>query len=311
MSPGFFLTRLLRIVLTIGAAATLVFVMLRLAGDPTLALIPADLPQVVIDEYRARFGLDQPVPVQYVLYLAGLLSGDFGFSFRTNGPALDLVLDRLGATLILTGTSLAVAILIGVPAGVAAALRRNGWIDRTVMTAAVFGFAMPNFFLGILLILLFTLNLKWLPPSGFDGPANLLMPALTLGLASAGAYARMTRSSLLEVLNAPFMRTARAKGITPVRRLVVHGLRAILIPLITLGGFSVGALLAGAIVTETVFAWPGIGRLLVISVSERDLAVIQLIVIISAAAMAITNTTVDILLGILDPRIGSARRKPV
>jgi len=302
--------RLVRIILTVWAAATLVFIMLRLAGDPTLALIPADLPQDVIDEYRARFGLDQPVPVQYLLYLGGLITGDFGFSFRTNGPALDLVLDRLGATLILTGTSLAIAVLLGVPAGIAAALRRNGWIDRTVMTAAVFGFAMPNFFLGILLILLFTLNLKWLPSSGFDGPANLLMPALTLGLASAGAYARMTRSSLLEVLNAPFMRTARAKGITPVRRLVVHGLRAILIPLVTLGGFSVGALIAGAIVTETVFAWPGIGRLLVISVSERDLAVVQLIVIFAAATMAITNTAVDILLGVLDPRIGSARRQP-
>lgn len=309
MSVRFVLWRLARIVLTVWAAATLVFVALRLAGDPVVALVPPDLPQDIIDVYRARLGLDRPMHVQYLLYLAGLLQGDFGFSFRTNGPAVDLVLDRLGATLILTGTALGLAILIGVPAGLIAATRRNSVVDRLIMSASVFGFAMPNFFLGILLILLFTLNLRWLPSSGFDGPANLIMPALTLGLASAGAYARLTRSSLLEVLNGPFMRTARAKGLPPWRRLVVHGLRAILVPLVTLSGFSVGALVAGAIVTETVFAWPGIGRLLVVSVSERDLAVVQVVVIFSAALMATTNSVIDVLLGFLDPRIGTARRQ--
>lgn len=305
---AFVATRLLRIVLTVWAAATFVFLMLRLSGDPVAALIPNDLPQDIIDAYRAKLGLDQPFLYQYFAYLRSILSGDFGFSFRTNGPALDLVMDRVGATLILTATALTIAIVIGVPLGFVAALNRNGWLDRFLMGFAVFGFAMPNFFLGILLILLFTLNLQWLPSSGFDGPANLLMPALTLGLASTGAYARMTRSSLLEVLGAPFMETARAKGLSRPRLLIVHGLRSILIPLVTLAGFSIGAMIAGAIVTETVFAWPGIGRLLVVSVSERDLAVVQLIVILSAATMAIANTVIDIALGILDPRIGSARR---
>lgn len=294
--------------LTVWAAATFVFVMLRLAGDPVAALIPSDLPQNIIDIYRARYGFDQSFAAQYFAYLGNMLRGDFGISFRTNGPALDIVLERLPATLILTGTSLAIAIGLGVPMGMVAALQRNRWPDRLLMGASVFGFAMPNFFLGILLILLFTLQLGWLPPGGFNSAQSLLMPALTLGLAATGAYARMTRSSLLEVLNAPFMETARAKGLRPARRLVVHGLRAILIPLVTLAGFSIGALIAGAIVTETVFAWPGVGRLLVVSVSERDLAVVQVVVILSAATMAVTNTLVDLALGLLDPRIGSARR---
>jgi len=305
---SYIFVRLLRVVLTIWAAATFVFIMLRLAGDPVAALVPNDLPQDIIDIYRARYGLDQSFIVQYLSYLRAILQGDFGFSFRTNGPALDMVTERIGATLILTGTALGIAIGLGVPLGFAAALNRNGWIDRTLMGFAVFGFAMPNFFLGILLILLFTLNLQWLPSSGFDGPANLIMPALTLGLAATGAYARMTRSSLLEILGAPFMETARAKGLGTSRRLIVHGLRAILIPLVTLAGFSIGALIAGAIVTETVFAWPGVGRLLVVSVAERDLAVVQLIVILAAALMSVTNTLIDIALGVLDPRIGSARR---
>lgn len=282
--------------------------MLRLAGDPLSALVPGDMPQAIVDAYRARYGLDASLLQQYAGYLSGLLHGDFGYSFRTNGPVLDLVAERIPATLLLTGTALAISLCLGIPAGIGAALHRNGWLDRVLMGAAVLGFALPNFFLGILMILLFTLTLGWLPPAGLDGPASLLMPALTLGLASTGAYARMTRSALLEVLDAPFMETARAKGLTSSRRLWRHAMRAILIPLATLLGFSVGALIAGAIVTETVFAWPGVGRLLVVSVAERDLAVVQLVVILSAATMAVTNAGVDLALGILDPRIGSARR---
>lgn len=302
------LNRAVRIILTGWAAATFVFIMLRLAGDPVAALIPNDLPQDIIDTYRARFGLDQSLFQQYLNYLWALLRGDFGYSFRTSEPALDLVTARLPATLILTGTALLVAVATGVPAGIAAALNRDTVIDRALMGFSVFGFAMPNFFFGILMILLFTLNLRWLPSSGFDTAASLIMPALTLGLAASGAYARMTRSALLEVLGLPFMETARAKGLRFRRVLVVHALRAILIPLVTLLGFSIGAMISGAIVTETVFGWPGIGRLLVVSVSERDLAVVQLIVVLSAVAMAFSNAVIDTALGILDPRIGSARR---
>lgn len=301
--------RLARIALTVWAAATLVFFALRLAGDPVVALVPPDLPDAILAEYRARFGLDRPLAEQYARYMAALARGDFGFSYRTGGSAWSLVAKRIPATLLLSGLALGLAVGVGVPAGIAAAVRQNSATDRLVMSGAVFGFAMPNFFFGILLILLFTLTLRWLPSGGAGGPEHLVMPVLTLGLAAAGAYARLTRSALLEVLHGPFMRTARAKGLAPARRLFVHGLRAILVPLVTLLGFSVGSLIAGAVVVETVFAWPGVGRLLVVSVAERDLAVVQVVVVLSAAAMATTNALVDLALGVLDPRIGSARRR--
>lgn len=308
MSLSFFLGKLLRFVLTVWAAATLVFVLLRMTGDPVAAMVPSDAPQIVFDQYRERFGLGQPLPVQYFAYLRGVLSGDFGISFRTGGSAWELVAPRIGPTLLLTGVSLLMALVIGIPAGMLAALRRGQFLDRFVMGFSVFGFAMPNFFLGILLILLFTLSLRILPAGGFESMASLLMPAVTLGLATAGSYARMTRSAALEVLSAPFMRTARANGVPPLRRMTHHVARSILVPLVTLAGFSVGSMIAGAVVIETVFAWPGIGRLLVTSVTDRDLAVVQLIVILAASTMALSNMIVDLLYGWLDPRIGTKRR---
>ena len=302
------LIRIFRILVTAWAAATFVFIVLRLSGDPVAALVPSDLPQDLIETYRARLGLDRSLPVQYVNYLVSVARGDFGYSFRTNEPALALFLEQLPATLILAGTALLIAIVVGVTSGVIAALNRNTLIDRAFMTFSVFGFAMPNFFFGILLILLFTLNLRWLPSGGFEGWSSLVMPAATLGFAASGAYARMTRSALLEVLNQPYIEMARAKGLTPSRVLVVHAMRAITIPLVGLLGFSVGTMITGAVVTETVFAWPGVGRLLVVSVTERDLAVVQVVVVFSAIAMALSNTLIDIALGFLDPRIGTARR---
>ena len=176
------------------------------------------------------------------------------------------------------------------------------------MGMAVFGHAMPNFFLGILLILLFTVHLRWLPSGSFEDWRALIMPALTLGLASAGTYARITRSAVLEVLSSHYMRTARASGIPPLRRITHHIFPAIQVPLVTLAGFSIGTLVAGSVVTETVFAWPGVGRLLVTSVTVRDLAVVQFVVIFATAAVAFANMVVDLLYGWLDPRIGSRRR---
>jgi len=309
VSVEFVLTKLARLVLTVLATVTLVFFGLRMSGDPLAMLVPPDLSERLIAEYRERFGLDAPMLIQYWRYLINIAQGDFGVSFRTSGPAWNLVMERLPATFLLGGTALAIALLIGVPAGIAAAHWRNSALDRLLMSVAVFGYAMPNFFLGILLILLFTLNLQWLPSSGLSGPASLIMPATTLGLAAAGSYARFTRSAVLDVLGAQYMRTARAKGLPARRRLFVHALRAVLVPLTTLLGFTIGTMIAGAVVVETVFAWPGVGRLLVISVAERDLAVVQLIVIVTATTMATTNLVVDILYGVLDPRIGSQRAR--
>ncbi len=308
MTSRFLVRKLLRLLLTLWAAVTLVFVVLRLSGDPIVALVPADLPDAIIDQYRERLGLTGSILEQYGAYLSGVLRGDFGYSFRTAGPAWDVVASRVSATLLLGGAAMALAILVGIPAGIAAAHWHNRAGDRVIMTGAVFGYAMPNFFFGILLILLFTLNLQWLPSGGMGGFSHLIMPTLTLGLASAGAFARFTRSSLLEVLGAGYMRTARAKGLSLRRQMLVHALRGALVPLTTLLGFTIGALIAGAVVTETVFAWPGVGRLLVVSVSERDLAVVQLIVILAAATMAFANLAVDLAYGWLDPRIGQERR---
>lgn len=308
MSLSFLMGKLLRFVLTIWAAATLVFILLRLTGDPVAAMVPSDAPQIVIDQYRERFGLNESLPVQYLSYLRGILGGDFGISFRTGGSAWDLVAPRIAPTVILTGLALLLALIIGIPSGMFAALHRGKIIDRIVMGFSVFGFAMPNFFLGILLILLFTLSLRILPAGGFDSALSLVMPVITLGMATAGAYARMTRSAVLEVLSSPFMRTAKANGVPPLRRMTHHVARAILVPLVTLAGFSIGSMIAGTVVIETVFAWPGVGRLLVTSVTDRDLAVVQLIVILAAATMALSNMVVDLLYGWLDPRIGTSRR---
>ena len=289
--------------ITVLAAVTLVFVVLRSAGDPLVSLLPPDLPDSVIAVYRARFGLDVPIWRQYLNYLASVLAGDFGFSFRTNGPAVNLVLERLPATLALGGVALSISIGLGVPLGITAALYRDRLLDRAVMSLAVFGLAMPNFFIGILLILLFTLSLNWLPSSGNGSALHFIMPSITLGLAVTGTFARFTRSAVLEVLGANFMRTAAAKGIGLARRIVHHALPNAAIPLLTLLGFTIGAMIGGAVVTETVFAWPGVGRLLIVSVGERDLAVVQLIVLMIAVSMSLTNLLVDMAYVLVDPRI--------
>ena len=303
MSLALITRKTLRLLFTLWAAVTFVFVILRLSGDPVIALVPPDLPDAIIEVYRARLGLDQPLPMQYLAYVGGVLAGDFGYSFRTQDSALALVASRLPATLLLSGTALLLAVAVGCALGLLAALKRNTAIDRSAMAVAVFGFAMPNFFFGVLLILLFTLTLGWLPSAGLDSGWHLILPALTLGLASAGVFARFMRSSLLEVLEQPYMRTARAKGLALPARLWRHAIPNAALPLITVLGLSVGGLIGGAVVTETVFGWPGVGRLLVVSVGERDLAVVQLLVLLVALTMGLTNLLVDILYGVIDPRV--------
>jgi peptide/nickel transport system permease protein len=303
MAAGFLTTKLVRTVLTLWGIVTFVFIVLRATGDPTLALLPDDATPEMIAHYRELWGYDRPIWVQYVAYWRALLAGDLGVSHLDMRPALTTVLERVPATLLLGAASLLVAILVGVPLGIAAALRRNTALDRTAMALAVFGFAIPNFFFGILLILLFSLQLRWLPSSGYGTPAHLVMPALTLGLATAGALARFTRSSMLEVMGRTYMRLAEAKGLSPARRILLHALPNAAIPLVTVLGLSLGGIIAGAIVSETVFAWPGVGRLLVTSVTNKDLAVVQCIVLLVAATMVAANLLVDLLYGVLDPRI--------
>lgn len=297
-----------RALLTVLLCVTFVFVVLRLSGDPAETLLPDNTPPATVDEYRARWGLDRPLPEQYVLYLAAVARGDFGRSFGDNRDALEVVLERVPATLLLGGATFLLALAIGIPLGIVAAIRRNTAVDRAVMGFAVFGFSTPNFFLGILLILLFTMQLRWLPSSGSETWLHMVMPVFTLGTAAAGTLARFTRTAMLEVMGQPFLRTARGKGATEAIAIRRHALPNAAIPVVTVIGFQLGGLIGGALVTETVFAWPGVGRLLVSAVSGRDLAVVQAIVLLVAATMVTANYLVDLAYGLLDPRIRDARR---
>lgn len=303
MSARFVLTKLLRAVVTMWLAVTFVFCILRLSGDPTDILLPDDASQDVVEYYRQLWGLDRPLHEQYLKYVGSLLHGDFGQSLSDRRDALVVVLERVPATLELGVASLAFAVLLGIPLGIYAALRRNTLADRVTMGFAVLGYAMPNFFLGILLILGFAMWLQWLPSSGSATFWHMVMPVVTLGTAAAGTLARFSRSTMLEVLGQSYMRTAKAKGVPHLRRIAWHAMPNAAIPIVTVLGFKIGGLISGAIVTETVFAWPGIGRLLVTSVAGRDLPVVQAIVLLVALTMVIANLAVDMLYGWLDPRV--------
>ncbi|GLS34935.1 ABC transporter permease [Mesorhizobium tianshanense] len=306
MNVRFLIARTLRALLTLILVVTFVFVMLRLAGDPIKMLLPEETPANVIEQYRARWGLDAPIYVQYVSYISSVLRGDFGTSFRDGRPALEVVTERIPATATLGFAGLIVALLVGLPAGIAAAMKRNSAIDRAVISFAVLGHSIPTFFFGILLILLFSMSLRWLPSSGSATWAHLLMPACTIGLWNAATIARFTRASMLDVLSKPFMRTAVANGLPLSWRILGYALPNAAIPIVTIIGLIVGQLLSGAVIVETVFAWPGIGRLTVTAVAAREVAVVQTIVFLAALTMVAANLLVDLLYGWLDPRIGSS-----
>jgi peptide/nickel transport system permease protein len=246
--------------------------------------------------------------VQYLAYFRAIAGGDFGQSMRDGRPAMALVAERIPATLEITLPALAIQLGLGVPAGITAALHRNSPTDRAVMVAAVAGFTVPSFVLGLLLVLVFAVQLGWLPSGGQDAWSSPILPVLTLGIGGAGILARYTRSAMLDVLGQPYIRTASAKGV-PWRRVVRrHALPNAAIPIVTVIGFSVGSLIAGAVVVESVFSWPGIGRLLVVAVANRDLAVVQCILLLVATTMVAANLAVDLLYAVLDPRLRSGTR---
>jgi len=305
MNATYLVWKTLRAVLTMWLVVTFVFFVLRLTGDPVAQLLPDDVDQNTVDFYRRLWGLDQPILVQYWRYMVALTQGDFGISFRDNQDALELVLSRLPKTLLLGLVSLAFALVFGIPLGIVAALKKNTAVDRFVVGLAVFGFSMPNFFLGILLILAFSLHLRILPSSGSESWQHLIMPAFTLGAAFGAQVARYTRSAMIDVLNKPYMRTADSKGVGDFLRLYRHALPNAAIPLVTIVGLKMGELIGSAVITENVFAWPGIGRLLTFSVATRDLAVVQCILMMIALTMVVSNLVVDLLYGWLDPRIRS------
>lgn len=297
-----FLGRALRGLLTIWGVLTFVFFMLRLSGDPLDSLLGDDAAPEIVAYYTELYGFDRSLWEQYLRYFAGLWQGDWGQSFRDGRDALEIVLERVPATMQLGLASLAFSLAVGIPLGILAALHRNSALDRFTMSFAVLGFALPNFFLGILLILLLTMTWQVLPSSGRGTLAHLVMPVVTLGLSGAGSIARFTRSSMLEVLSQPYMRTAQAKGLGRLRRISWHALPNAAIPVVTLLGFRLGDMIAGSVVVEAVFAWPGVGRLLVTAVTARELAIVQAIIVLVTATMVVANLSVDLLYGWLDPR---------
>ncbi|MFD1911206.1 ABC transporter permease [Halodurantibacterium flavum] len=299
----FWLIKFLRTAITLWFVVTFAFVVLRTSGDPVVALLGADARPDEVEYFRQLWGLDRSLFSQYISYVGQMATGQFGNSLRDSRPVMTIILERLPATVELGLMAFAIAAVIGIPAGIVAALRRGRLADRLIMIFAVFGFALPNFFLGILMILLFSLYLQVLPSSGTGTIRHLIMPSLTLATFTAGTLARFTRSAMLEVLERPYMRAAAARGVPFWKRVVFHALPNAAIPIVTVIGLNLGQLVAGAIVVESVFGWPGIGRLLVVAVSQRDLAVVQGLVLVIAVTMVLANLIVDLLYGLLDPRI--------
>ena len=283
--------------------STVVFVVMRLSGDPVPLLLPPDAPRSEIFRVRAELGLDRPILVQYGVFLAHVARGDFGRSIHFREPAMKVVAGYLPASLELALTAFVVAALIAVPVGLVSAIKRNTLIDHAIMAVALVGQSAPTFFLGILFILVLSLQAGLFPTSGRGDWRHLVLPALTLGAFAMASIARLTRSAVLEVLRADFVRTARAKGVSEMLVVVKHTLRNAALPIITITGLQLGQLLAGAVVTETVFAWPGIGRLAIHSIYNRDYPVVQCTVFLSAVVFIVVNLLIDVLYGVLDPRL--------
>lgn len=298
--------RLGRALITVVLVVTFAFVVLRLSGDPALIILGPETPPEAIAAFRKSWGLDDPLWEQYFRYFIAIAQGELGRSMRDGRAAIDLVSERIPATLALTLPALALKLGIGIPAGIFAALHRGSLADRAIMLMSVAGFTVPSFVLGLVLVLVFAVQLGWLPSGGQDSWRHAILPVLTLGIGGAAVLARFTRSAMLEVLGQPYIPTASAKGV-PWRHVVMgHALPNAAIPTVTIIGFMVGSLIAGAVVVESVFSWPGVGRLLVVAVANRDLAVVQCILLLVAATMVAANLTVDFLYGFLDPRLRHA-----
>jgi peptide/nickel transport system permease protein len=300
---GFVIRRFVRGLITLWLVVTVVFFGLRISGDPVTLMLGFEASPQAIESMREKLGLNDSIPVQYFRYLQLVSRGDFGNSLREPRPVTEVVFDRVPATLELAAAALVLALVIGVPIGIIAALRRNSLVDRGLMAFAFLGQSAPAFFVGILLILCFSLWLQVLPSAGRGDWKHLIMPALTLSTYGMASMARLTRSSVLEVLGADYVRTARAKGLSESRVLMGHILRNAALPVITILGLQVGLAISGAVITETVFAWPGMGRLAANAVFRRDYPVIQFIVILIAVSVVLINFLIDIFYGLVDPRI--------
>jgi ABC-type dipeptide/oligopeptide/nickel transport system permease component len=300
----FLAKRLVHLLPVVFGVSVLVFMMLHLTpGDPAKLVAGMEASHEDVAAVRKALELDRPLPVQYLSFVTRALKGDLGTSFRTRRPVLEEIGFRYGNTLLLGLAAMAFATILGVGTGILTAVYRETWIDNAVLVVSLLGISVPTFFLGLLLMLVFSVHLGWLPLTGSGTLAHLVLPAVALGAANAAIISRMTRSSLVEVLGQDYVRTARAKGLAEQVVINRHALRNALIPVVTVIGLQTGYLLGGAVVTETVFAWPGIGRLIVQSINARDFPVVQASVLLLALTFVLINLLTDVLYRVLDPRI--------
>ena len=299
----FILRRLGYALLSLVLLSLTIFFFVRVTGDPAVLLVEPGASKADLDAIRQQFGLDRPLVVQYWHFMTSLLRGDFGQSFYYRMPVFELYLSRLPNSLILALAAMAFSLLIGIPAGIYAAVRVNRWGDSAGKIFALLGLSLPSFWVGLVLILFFSVYLGWLPSSGSGSTLHLLMPAFTLGWYFAAAHMRLTRSSMLEVLGSEYVKLARLKGLPEALVIGKHALKNALIPVITLAGINLVVMINVAVVVETVFAWPGIGRLLYEGITFRDFPIVQGVVVIGGAMIVLVNLLVDILYALIDPRI--------
>ena len=295
--------RLVQSLYVVLGLSLLAFLILHLTGDPALVILPPYASAQEIAAFREKMGFNDPLYTQYLRFLGRALQGDFGASFLQGAPALGLILERMPATVELTAAAIAFAVLLAVPAGMVAALRKDRLLDYASMLLALLGQSMPAFWLGLMLLMFFSVKLDLLPVSGRGTLAHLILPAVTLGSFVAARIARLTRSEMLEVLGQDFVRTARAKGLTELAVVAKHAFKNSLVPVVTIVALELGTILGGAVITETIFSWPGVGRLMVDSISERDFPVVQAGVFVIAVVFVAINLIVDVLYAYLDPRI--------
>jgi ABC-type dipeptide/oligopeptide/nickel transport system permease component len=297
------LSRLAQSGLVVLLSLTAVFGMVRLGGDPVLLFLPMDIQAKDVNEIRQRLGFNDPLAVQYSRFMAGALHGNFGESLRYRRDAFGLVLERLPATLLLAGSAIVLTLIVAIPLGVMTAVRRDTLVDHVGTLATVLGQATPGFWLGLMLIYLFAVQLRWLPTGGYGTLAQLIMPSVVLAAFFSARVARLTRSAMLEVLGEEYIKTARAKGLGEGRVIGKHTLRNAAIPIVTLAGLEAGQLLGGAVITETIFAWPGLGRLTVQALLNRDFPVVMAAVSFTSVVYTLMNLVVDLAYGWLDPRV--------
>lgn len=303
--PAFLVKRLLQSLAVFLGVSLAMFLMLRMVGDPVQLLLGEEGTPEDIARLQVVFGLDRSLPVQYLYFLRNALRGDLGVSYHHGVPAMELVLERVPATLELAGAAMLIAIVLAVPLGVIAANRRGGVLDRLFLSGSLVGISAPPFWVGIVFILVFGVMFRWLPTSGRGGWEHLVLPAGSLALYRLALFIRLVRSGMLDVLGQDYVRTARSKGLAERAVVFKHALKNTLIPFITIAGLQMGSLLAGAVVTERVFAWPGMGRLILDSIQKLDYPVVMCWALVTAAIFILINLVVDISYSFVDPRVRS------